>query len=205
MDDPHENHDDTIVRFVAHMRCDAPGCGETGTVAGNRNDFRFWIPEEDRWETSTSYEILSAIPSPLPFKIQPKVPSQVAAKIREAATLFWTDQKAAASRAREVIEAILTHFNIPERTDKGRPMRLDDRIKLFRESDDKWDEQVELFHAAKLIGNLATHDTVSRDEVLDAFEMLEAVIEDVFVGTRRNILAKARERNDKHRKAKTAD
>ena len=84
-------------------------------------------------------------------------------------------------------------------------MRREDRIKLFRGSDHKWEEQVELFHAAKLIGNLATHETVTRDEVLDAFEMLEAVIEDVFVGTRRNILAKARERNHKHRKSKTAD
>lgn len=203
MGDPSENHDDTVDRFVAHMKCDAPNCGETGTLAGNRNNFRFWVPQEDAYHSEVSFEVLSVIPSPLPFRIPPKVPRPIELKIREAATLFWTDQKAAASRVREAIEAILTDFGIPERNDKGGPIWLDTRIKLFRELDDgKWAEQADLIEAAKWIGNLGTHDTVTRDEALVAFEMLETVIEDVFVKARHNILAKARERNDKHRKPK---
>ncbi len=201
--DPSANHDDMLDRFVAHMKCDAPNCGETGTIAGNRNTFRFWVPDENDYRSEVSYEALSVIPSPLPFKIPPKVPRPIELKVREAATLFWTDQKAAASRVREAIEAILTDFGIPEHNDKGGPIWLDTRIKLFRELDDgKWAEQADLIEAAKWIGNLGTHDTVTRDEALDAFEMLETVIEDVFVRARHKVLAKARERNDKHRKPK---
>lgn len=46
--------------------------------------------------------------------------------------------------------------------------------------------------AAKWVGNAGTHgDLITRDDVLDTFDILEIVIEDLFVGRQRTIKAKA--------------
>lgn len=201
MNDPSENRDDTVDRFVAHLKCDAPHCGETGTLAGNRNAFSYRVSyDDDGYQTDISYEVLSVIPSPLPFKIPAKVPRPVELLIREAASLFWSDHKAAATRMREAVEAILTVIGIPENLPT-----LHHRIVKLRELDDgKWAEQADLIEAAKWIGNLGTHETITRDDALDAFDMLETVLDDIFVRSRHDILAKARARNEKHRKPKSA-
>jgi hypothetical protein len=201
MNDPAANRDDSTARFVAHLQCDAPTCGETGTIAGNRNAFSYRVSfEDDGYETDISYEVLSIIPSPLPFRIPKQVPRPIELLIREAAALFWSDHKAAATRIREAVEAILTDIGIPETLPT-----LHHRIENLRKLEDgKWAEQAELIEAAKWIGNLATHETITRDDALDAFDMLETVLEDIFVRSRHELLAKARATNARHRKPKTA-
>lgn len=202
MDDPSANHDDRVARFVAHLKCDAPACGETGTLAGNRNAFSYRVSgEDDGCQTDISYQVLSVIPSPLPFRISPKIPRPIELLIREAASLFWSDHKAAATRIREAVEAILTDVGAPEISPRGKALNLHQRIDRFRELEDgKWAEQADLIEAAKWIGNLGAHDTITRDDALDAFDMLETVLDDMFVRARHDILAKARATNTKHRK-----
>jgi len=56
-----------------------------------------------------------------------------------------------------------------------------------------------MVEAAKWIGNEGAHQAVDRDDVLDAFEMLETVIEDIYVRTRHELLDKVRRTNAKHR------
>jgi hypothetical protein len=132
------------------------------------------------------------------------VPRPIELVIREASALFWVDHKAAANRSREAIETILTDHSVPTVGAKGAPIRLHRRIESFAALEDgKWAEQAEIIEAAKWIGNEGTHATIDRETALDAFEMLETVIDDIYVRTRHAVLAKVRSTNAKHRKPKT--
>lgn len=197
--DPEHYHAETLNRFVALMKCDARHCGETATLAGNY--YSHWVNDgSEEGHTDISYEVLSLIPSPLPFKIAKKVPKAIEDVIREAATLFWIDPKAAANRSREAIEAILTDLGIPTLTAKEKPMHLGKRIDLFAEIEDgKWAEQADIIEAAKWIGNEGTHATIDREMALDAFDMLETVIDDIYVRSRHALMDKVKATNEKHR------
>ena len=199
-DDPHYNHHEFLDRFVALLKCDNPACEETGTIAGNRH--QHWLPDgtEDGY-TDISYQVFSVVPSPLPFKLGSRVPQAVADRMREASALFWQDATAAANRAREAIGAILTDLGIETHSENKRRLNLHQRIEKLRARTDRtWGEQADLIEAIKWIGNEGTHETVSREEVLDAFELLETVIEDIYHRSRHELLARAQATNAKYRR-----
>lgn len=196
------NHHELLDRFTGHMQCDRPGCQETGTIAGNY--LSHWLSDgTEEGLTEISYQVLSVVPAPLPFEVDQRIPKPIEHLVREAAALFWADHRAAASRVREVIEAVLTDLEIPTQDTKKGRLTLHRRIELFAKlENEKWKEQAEVIEAAKWIGNDGTHDTVTRDECLDAFEMLELVLDDIYVRTRHDLLARVRERNARHRGSK---
>lgn len=198
-DDPSSDHNQSLKRFVAILKCDAARCGETATVTGNH--YTHWMPDgSDDGFTDEGYEVFSIVPSPVPFKIERGVPKAIDRVIREAAALFWLDHKAAANRMREVVEAIVTDLGVPVLGRRGRRLVLHTRIEQFAALDGrKWLEQAELIEAAKWIGNEGTHNEMDRNAALDAFEILETVIEDIYVRGRHAVLAKARSTNSKHR------
>lgn len=198
-DDPSANHDESLLRFVALLKCDNRACRESATIAGNHHSL--WIRDSSEGGyMDENYEALSIIPSPLPFKIPQSVPRPVERVIREAGALFWFDQKAAANRSREAIEEILTDLGVPITGVKGRRLVLHTRIEQFAALDGgKWAEQATLIEGAKWIGNEGTHGDVDRETVLDAFEMLETVVEDIYVKGRHAVVEKARSMIAKHR------
>ncbi|MFN3627696.1 MAG: hypothetical protein ACK4S3_07430, partial [Parvibaculum sp.] len=81
----------------------------------------------------------------------------------------------------------------------GRRPDLHLRIEAFgRLENRKWAEAAGYMLAAKYIGNAATHsDPLERSDVLDVFDMLEVVLEDLFVGRQRAIRAMASAINDR--------
>ena len=194
------NHHERLNRFTALMRCDHPRCGETATIAGNHHTH--WMPDgSEEGYLDESYEALSIIPAPLPFPLDRKIPAAVAGIVREAAALFWSDHKAAVNRVREVIEAVLTNLGVPVLSARGKSLILHQRIDEFRQIDDgKWAQEADILEAAKWIGNAGTHDVITREEALDAFDMLEAVLSDVYVRPRHALLEKVRATNTKNRK-----
>jgi len=179
--------------------CDHKPCAETATFAGDLVTLRLFTGEEDE-HVERSYRARSIIPSPLPFPIDPKVPKRVTTLVREAAALYWLDPAAAVSRVREVIGAVLTDLDTPEQNAKGKRLRLHERINLFRTfADGRWSEQADIIEAAKWIGNEGTHETVTREATLDAFEMLETALDDIYVRTRHALLEKVRATNARAR------
>lgn len=202
-EDERYNHDERLDRFTGHMVCDHKSCGETATFVGDIHTLRLFNDgSEDH--VDTSYRARSIVPAPLPFPIGPKVPKAAAALIREAAALYWLDQAAAVSRVREALGAILTDLGAPEFGANGKRLPLHQRIAAFRTlAAGRWGEQADIIEAAKWIGNEGTHDTVSRDAALDAFEMLETVIDDFYVRSRHALLEKVRATNDRFRTPNT--
>jgi hypothetical protein len=196
------NPDEKLKRFIALLKCDYRSCGETATVAGDH--LTHWLNDgSDHGYIDEGYKIFSIVPSPLPFNLDIKVPPAIAAIVREAAALFWVDHKAAANRSREVIEAILTNLGVPATGPQGGKRPLHSRIEAFGKIENgKWLEQANVFEAAKWIGNEGTHATISRDDALDAFEMLEMVLDDIYVRARHSLLEKVQATNSKYRKTK---
>jgi hypothetical protein len=113
------------------------------------------------------------------------------------------DPTAAASRLREAIEAVLTHRGISTHTAKGHKLSLHKRIELFRELDDGgWAEQADYIEAAKWLGNEGTHQTLGREDALDAFAMLEKVLDDLYVGEALSLKTKVVTTNANYNKKK---
>lgn len=189
-----------VDRLTGHLICDDRPCGETATFAGDILTFRLDLGDDGE-HVETSYRARSIVPSPLPFPVDSRVPKAVATLIREAAALYWVDPAGAISRVREVIGAILTERGVAETGTKDRRLSLHERIELFGAVDGgQWLEQAEIIEAAKWIGNDATHATVTREAALDAFEMLETALDDIYVRTRHALLEKVRSTNTLSRK-----
>ncbi len=199
-----DNQYEHLNRFIALLKCDYPSCSESATVAGDHHTLYISGGGHDgEGFDDHSYEVFSIVPSPLPFKLDKKIPAGIATKVREAAALFWTDHKAAANRSREVIEAVLTDLGIPETKTNGGWLSLHKRIEKFALLDNgKWAEQAEILEAAKWLGNEGTHATISREEAIDAFDMLEAVLNDIYVRQRDELLKKVKAANTKYGKPK---
>lgn len=196
------NHDEHLDRVTGHLICDHKPCGETATLAGDFYTLRIFRDGDEDY-LDRSYRARSIIPSPLPFPVGPKVPKTVEALIREAAALYWMDPAAAVTRVREAIEAILSDRGTPELNAKGKRLRLHERIEQFRTvADGQWSEQADIIEAAKWIGNEGTHEAGSCEATLDAFEMLETALEDIYVRTRHTLLEKVRTTNARARQPK---
>ncbi len=185
LDDHEANRAEITERFTALMGCDF--CKEVATISGNRCEGHYG--QEDG--PDISYEVLSIIPAPIVIAMGNKVPTESRARITEASALLWVDPTAAASRLREAIEAVLTHQTIPTHTAKGKKFNLHERIELFRKiGGGKWADQANYIEAAKWLGNEGTHETITREEALDTFAMLEEVLDDLYVGERLKLKAK---------------
>lgn len=190
-----------LTRFNALLQCSTPYCREVAAITGDKleqqhTQYEPQIEEEVEY-TTTDYRIASFTPSPMPFIVPRATPGAIKEVIGQAARLFWVDPAAAATRCRETLEKILTHFKVPEGDpDKRRP-DLHVRIEAFGRMDDgKWAEAANTMMAMKHIGNAGTHsDPIERGHVVDAFEMLESVLEELFVGGRRALRAKVEATN----------
>jgi hypothetical protein len=125
-----------------------------------------------------------------------KVPSSVRNSLYKSFLVFFCDIGAAANHVRQCVEEILTHAGIPTKNDKGEFVTLGRRIELFKAIDE---ENAHRLNALRWIGNFGSHpETLTKDDVFDAYDILEIVLEDRYVGHQRSV----RDRVDQINKAK---
>lgn len=191
-------------RFIALLRCDNARCGDVATVHGETGVDPSEHPE-DGPQFITLYRTLSVHPSPMPIRIPPETPVEVASALRDAAALLWPDAEAAANKVRQAVERFLTVEGVTgtETTKAGKAQRLHlhGRIEVYGKQPDRA-EAAEALLAAKWIGNAGSHSPedasgMRRDDVLDAMEMMEQVLEDRYVGTRAKLRRKIADVNER--------
>src|SRR5207248_10480829 len=79
---------------------------------------------------------------------------------------------AAANHIRSCVEKLLDHLEEPKARD------LHQRIENYKKRDE---QRGTALLAVKWVGNAGSHaDDISRDDVYDAFDIIEAVLKDVF-------------------------
>jgi len=135
------------------------------------------------------------------FRISSKSPRAVSAELEMAFAEFWYDPAGAMNHLRKAVEFLLTALKI-RRTKidsksgrkRRRGIKLHDRIEHLRTT--KYAPLTDRLLAVKWLGNEGSHAAnINQNDVLDACELLEAVIEKQFEGRERDLDQMSREIN----------
>jgi hypothetical protein len=179
--------------FSAWLKCNYGNCGEEVVVTGNGKVVKVEKEMDDLVDEciedtrpgpkyGTIYQPIFCWPMPDMFELPDKCPPEVQAELRAGFQLFWSDQAASAGRIRVSLERLMDHYRIPKRRKnrKGKyyDLSLDDRIKDFRNAEPTAGEKL---MALKWLGNTGSHKrAVSREDLLDGFEVVEYSIAELF-------------------------
>lgn len=124
-------------------------------------------------------------PAPPIISFPPKTPRAVIVELEAAFALFWVDLSSCAAKIRVSLERLLDSLgsaNIGPLARRIESMKSTDKI------------QSEVFHALREVGNVGSHESaVRREVVLTAFEIYEHQLDQLFkspAGSRIETLAK---------------
>ena len=121
------------------------------------------------------------------ISIPERTPEQVAIELTRGFHLFWADPEACANRIRTSVEHLLTHQRIPKTNGTAaKAMRkkrtflsLHARIELYEA---KNPQIATALMAVKWIGNAGSHSSsLTAGDALDGFELMEYVLDELFV------------------------
>jgi hypothetical protein len=176
-------------RFSALLKCDNAACKDVASICGTTSVVPVYEEDHEQWvreEFVDGFNVIAIQPAPLPFPLAPEIPAQVAGLIRRAAELYWMDPGAAANKLRQATEALLTEQgvrrSILNRKKKKQRLPLHARIVEFQK---KKPQISDLLFAVKWISNEGSHTgELKQKDVLDGFEILDQVLEEIYVGTR---------------------
>jgi Domain of unknown function (DUF4145) len=171
--------------FTAWLKCKSSDCGQEVAVIGQGSPETYPTWDEDGTpieDWRNEFRPLFCWPMPDIIELPSTCPKEVNVELRAAFRLFWTDQAASAGRVRVALERLMDHHKIPKRRkgDKGKyyALKLHARIETFSRTESGAGEKL---MALKWLGNTASHQgAVSRDDLLDGFEILECVLADLF-------------------------
>lgn len=176
--------DDIVERFVCLLDCSNPECREVVSasgVAGHEEEYDEQLMEMTYQRYYKPQFFVPALPL---FTISSKCPEPVAAEIRKAAALYWSDTGSCANRLRSAVEALLTDRKVARSTlnKKHRrvPLSLHSRIDKFKTIDP---ENADMLLAIKWLGNAGSHanlDALTTSDLLDGFELFEHVVERIY-------------------------
>jgi hypothetical protein len=179
-------------RFTKLLKCNFANCGEVVSVSGNAGIEEDQFPDhEGNWQQEyvRHYEVQSLLPAPLPIRPIAKTPEAVKGPLRMAGQLLWQSPEAAANHVRQAVEHLMDHQKVKKRVKAGgNKLSLHARLLEFEKKDGL---NGPILRAIKWIGNDGSHQGgVSREEVLDAFDMMELALTNLFDDAAAKIMKK---------------
>lgn len=186
--------------FTAWLKCNHAPCGQEVAVSGIGGAEAVYDPEDGDMSWSSYFIPKFCWPMPDIFELPAKCPDEVKTQLRAGFALFWSDQAAAASRVRVALERLMDHLGVQRRrkdkNGKFVEMPLHQRIEVFQKGEANIGSQL---MALKWLGNTGSHEgQVSRDDVLDAFEILEHALVELIDQRTAKVAALARKLAKKH-------
>jgi hypothetical protein len=169
--------------FVATLRCSNKSCHELVGVIGNGS------PDYDEMydDDGTPYTGLQDTFRPLYFHphlilFQPpkETPTNVVKELNRSYQIFFCDPSAAANHVRSALECLLTELGVSrfQSTGKRRFLSLHDRILRMPK---RYQAHSDLLLAVKWLGNAGSHrGLMKRDDVLDAYEIVEHLLSEIY-------------------------
>jgi hypothetical protein len=98
--------------------------------------------------------------------------------VTSASSLIWASNEAAGNQLRQVVELFLTEMGIAEKGPKGGFVPTHIRVEQFQKADP---EDGEALLAVKWLGNSSSHPGgLTRDDVLNGFDIIEFVLENKY-------------------------
>lgn len=186
--------------FTAWVKCANPSCGDEAAVAGIGSAEIHYYGEDDV-HYAENFAPRFCYPMPDIFELPKKCPDDVAHELRAAFKLFWSDSSATANRVRVALEGLMDYLGVQKRrkNKKGKldKLTLHHRIEIFTKTEPEIGDQL---MALKLLGNTGSHDgRVMRNDVLDAFEIIEYALLELIEHRSKRITALAQGLTVKHK------
>jgi hypothetical protein len=175
-------------RYSVLLKCNNSNCREHVSSCGFGYVIDGYNPAKKETEEYDVFEPLFFHPQINIFPIPKNCPESVSKEIKASFKLFFTDPPAAANYARKTVDAILTDKGVKRFSiSKGKRNRiiLHDRIINYQK---KHPEIAIKLLALKWLGNEGSHtENMSKNDVLDTYEILESVLDDLYVGYRNSV------------------
>jgi len=198
----HEDWDPDWVSSVysCFLECANDACKET--VSSTGEGFVDWDIEHD--EDGYPQHVYGDYFKPLFFHphlkliITPKsTPDEVKLKLNESFQLFFSSPSAASNHVRAAVESMLNDLKIKKyrvSNNKRRLINLHQRIDLLPA---KYAELKDLLIAVKWLGNAGSHSgkDLTADDVMDAYEIMEHVLSEVYEDKSKKLKALAKKVN----------
>jgi len=117
------------------------------------------------------------------FNIPENTPSEINEEIEQSFSLFFSNPDSSLNHIRIALENLLNYMKIKKYTNKNGkrfPISLHKRIELLPS---KYSHIKDLLFAIKWLGNAGSHShkKVSKDDVLDAYEIMDVVLNELFL------------------------
>jgi hypothetical protein len=191
-----------VSHFSCLFKCGNAACGEPVVVLGQV----FAHCDEDRQELFHFFHPRFLFPSIDIFPIDRRCPDVIADQLQAAFSLFFCNPPAAMSHVRKAVEALCTELGIP-RTEVKKGKRewisLHRRINTLLRAKSGLANLADRLLAIKWLGNEGSHSgKIDQDDVLDAFELFEDVIDRQY-GHREKTLAGIERQINKRKKPRS--
>lgn len=185
-------------RFAAVLQCGNAGCGEITIVTGNA--FVDYVHDYDGTpEYFDEFQPLTSQPPIAVFGLDDRWPEAVRTQLKLAFSHVFIDPGAAANRLRTAVECLMDERGVKKypRTGPRKAINLHDRILDFKSQNA---EAADLLLAVKWLGNTGSHADVTgltREDLLDAMELLERALHLIYDDTAKRLTKLAQQINRK--------
>ena len=183
------------------FKCSNNNCNEQFASSGH--GCLDWDIEEDdhgipQQVYSPCFEPYYFYPSLKIIDIPENVPDDITNQLNKSFELFFSSPSAAINHARSALELILNYLKVSKTTINNKKKRV--KINLHNRIDKlakQHSELKELLLAIKWIGNEGSHPekSLTKNDVIDLYEILEHVLSELFENKSKSILAKAKKIN----------
>lgn len=199
-DDWSPDWDDYV--YSCLLECTNPSCKEIVSSSGVGfvdNDTEDDIDGNPSRVLSVFYTPKYFSPNLKIFNYPKKTPTEVKDELENSFALFFCDPSSAGNHIRITLEKLLTHLGIKrfrDRAGKRVFLNLHSRIELLP---NKYDDIQDLFKAIKWLGNAGSHSgkQVTSDDILDAYELMEELLAEVFSHRSKKVKSLAKQINKK--------
>lgn len=175
-------------RFICMLTC---ACGEWVAVAGEQH------VEEAFFESGLSEANIQCLDVSVPLLFHPplqiivmsdRVPGEVREQLERSFAAFWIDLESCANRIRASIEKLLDVSGVKRmaiQSGKRLPLTLHKRIQISASRDYAFADEL---MAIKWLGNAGAHSAaITRDDIFDAYEIIEHVLSETYDAPRKRI------------------
>jgi hypothetical protein len=166
--------------FTAWAKCNHSGCGNEMAISGTGGvDMGFDDEGASGWEDYFAPKFCAPMPDII--TLPKKCPEDIRNEFRAAFASFWSDASSTVNHIRIGLERIMDYLGVQRRrkltSGKFWDLTLHQRIEVFAKAQVSVGSQL---MALKWLGNAGSHgEQINRDDILDAFEILEHALTEV--------------------------
>jgi hypothetical protein len=184
--------------FTAWAECKHQSCKQQFAIAGVGGVSPEQTEDGFEWEDYFAPRICQPMPDMLDFPT--KCPDDIKEELRASFGVFWSHQAACAGRIRVSVECLMNHLGIPKRkkdkNGKYFDLSLHARIDGFAKTEPNVGPHL---MALKWLGNAGSHNgEVRKDDLLDAFEIMEHALVEIIDKRSAKVAALAKKLTKKH-------